>query len=124
MFKRIRNALSVHIDPLSQELDGSDMQYCFVDSLEARSEFKKMYPKANANNTDLIGQEVYQGWFTQDTVLVCEYYRIKLTEATLCELIDGNRGWKDELPKEQHAAHQARAQSQKVRGRVVQADRR
>lgn len=99
MFRRIRNALSVHIDPLSQELDGSDMKYCFVDSLESRAEFKKQYPNAKANNADLIGQEVYSGWFTTDTVLVCEYYRIKTTEETLCELVDGTKGWKSELPE-------------------------
>jgi hypothetical protein len=40
--------------------------------------------------------------------LVCEYYRIKETEATLCEVVDPltnetTVGWKDELPKEMHA---------------------
>jgi hypothetical protein len=123
MFKRIRNALSVHIDPLAQEVDGSDMKYCFIDSLEDREEFKKRYPDAGANNTDLIGQEMYRGWFAENTVLVCEYYRIKTTEATLCELLDGTVGWKDELPPAMVPLIKRERKSQ-VRGRVVQADRR
>jgi hypothetical protein len=45
--------------------------------------------------------------------LVCEYYRIKLTEATLCELIDGSTGWKDELPKDQHGYIKRERTSQK-----------
>ncbi len=102
MFKRIRNALAVHKDPLSQELDGSDSCFYFIDSLEDRKEFKRQYPKANANNTTLIGQDIYKGWFTQDTVLVCEYYRIKETPDTLCMYEDGSTGWvsdKSPLPK-------------------------
>lgn len=99
MFKRIRNALSVHIDPLSQDPDGSDMKFAFIDSLESREEFKRQYPDADANNTDLIGQDTYRGWFTDKTVLVCEYYRIKETPDTLCELPDGAKVWKSEVPK-------------------------
>lgn len=102
MFKRIRNALSVKKDPLSQELDGSDAKFYFIDSLEARAEFEKQYPDAAANNSNLVGQDMYRGWFTEDTVLVCEYYRVKELPATLCELQDGSKGWKDELPKEMH----------------------
>jgi hypothetical protein len=103
MYKSIRNALSVHIDPLSQEPDGSDMQFAFVDSIENREEFKKKYPKANANNLSLIGQQTYGSWLTADNVLVCEYYRIKKTEAVLCELSDGSKGWKADLPPGVHA---------------------
>lgn len=99
MFKRVRNALSVHIDPLSQEVDGSDMKFAFVDSLEPKKEFQKKYPKASASNNDLVGQEMYQGWIMEDTVLVCEYYRIKTEPAKVCLLSDGTSGWKDELPK-------------------------
>jgi len=102
LIKRIRNALSVHIDPLSSELDASDMQFAFLDCLEARSEFKRQYPDAGANNTNLIGEDMYRGWFTDTTVLVTEYYRIKSTEATLCRLSDGSAVWKDDLPEDQH----------------------
>jgi len=104
MFRRIRNALSVHIDPLSQEPDGSDAKFYFLDSIESREEFKRQYPKAEANNTDLIGQQIYLGWFPANNVLVTEYYRIKETKATACGLADGSSGWKDELPEPMKAS--------------------
>lgn len=97
-FKRVRNPLSVHIDPLSQEPDGSDMRFAFVDSIEDREEFKRQYPDAEANNTDLVGQDLYKGWFTENTVLVTEYYRIKEISDTLCLCADGAVHWKTELP--------------------------
>jgi hypothetical protein len=102
MFKRIRNPLSVKKDPLSTDIDGSDMNYCFVDSVEDRAEFKRKYPDAEANNTNLVAQEQYRGWFTDKTVLLTNYYRIKKTKATLCKLTDGSVGWKDDLPKVMH----------------------
>jgi Phage P22-like portal protein len=99
MFKRIRNALSVRIDPLSQEPDGSDMKYCFIESLMSRSEFRRQYPDADANDTTLIGKPGSAGWYSDTEILVTEYYRIKETEATLCEYSDGSTGWKDEAQK-------------------------
>jgi hypothetical protein len=99
MFKRIRNALSVRIDPLNQEPDGSGMTFCFIESLMARGEFKRQYPDAKANDSTLIGKPGYTGWLSDTSVLVTEYYRIKKTEATLCEYSDGSTGWKDEANK-------------------------
>lgn len=99
MFKRIRNPLSVRIDPMNQELDGSGMKYCFIESLMDRDEFERQYPDAEANDATLIGKEGYKGWLAEDTVLVTEYYRIKSTEAKLCRYSDGTIGWKDEMPQ-------------------------
>lgn len=97
-FKRIRNALSVMVDPLSTEPDGSDMKFCFIESQMARSEFEALYPDAEANNMTLFQNgEAYQYWLSEDTVLVCEYYRIERTPATLVMLSDGSTGYKDEL---------------------------
>ena len=99
-FKRIRNALSVLIDPLSQEPDGSDMQYCFIESQMAREEFKKKYPDAEANNLTLFQNgTAYQAWLSNDTVLVCEYYRIEKINAEIVLLSDGTTAYADELPK-------------------------
>lgn len=96
-FKRIRNPLSVKVDPLSQAPDGSDMQYCFIESQMARTEFEKLYPDANANNMTLFQNgTAYQYWLSEDTVLVCEYYRIVKDKATVVLLTDGTSGYKDE----------------------------
>lgn len=97
MFKSIRNSLSVKIDPLSTEPDTSDKKFCFIESLEPRKEFERQYPTAAANNQNLIGNELYQGWFDKDTVVVCEYYRIKEYPATLVMLSNGQAVFEDEL---------------------------
>lgn len=99
-YKRIRNALSVKIDPLSQEPDGSDMQFCFVESLMPRDEFEREYPDAEACNYSLFqSNQQYLAWMTDKTVLVCEYYRIEKTKSTLVLLSNGVTAYKDELPK-------------------------
>lgn len=97
-FKRIRNALSVKIDPLSQELDGSDMQYCFIESQMAKSEFEKQYPDADATDNSVFNVNTYPQWWQDETVLVCEYYRIEKVKATICLLMDGSSGYKEDLP--------------------------
>lgn len=99
MFKSVRNALSVHIDPLSQEPDGSDMKFCFIESKEPRKEFERQYPNAGACDTSLIGNTNYQGWLTTDTVTVCEYYRLVEAPAVLCQMLDGTTAWEDEVPE-------------------------
>lgn len=97
-FKSIRNALSVKIDPLSTEPDGSDMQFAFIESQMARSEFEAKYPKAQANNKTLFSSGTsYQQWLTENTVLVCEYYRIERTPAKVVLLSNGESGYKDDM---------------------------
>ena len=99
VIKSIRNALSVKIDPLSTEPDGSDMQYAFIESLMDKGEFKRQYPNASANNSGLFsdGTADYAQWITDTSVLVCEYFYIDKTEATVVQLSDGDTGFKDEL---------------------------
>lgn len=99
MFKSIRNALSVSIDPLSTEPEASDMGYCFIESLMARSDFQLEYPDAEANDPTWFGDGFsdYSAWLLPETVLVCRYYSIEVTEADVVELSNGETGWKDKL---------------------------
>lgn len=94
---RIRNALSVKIDPLATELDGSDQQYCFIEYPMSRVDFERQYPDASAIGiTDFTSGTAWYGWMDKDTVLVCEYYRIAKTEATIYLASDGNGYTKDD----------------------------
>ena len=99
--KRIRNALSVKCDPLSTELDGSDMSYCFIEYPMARVDFKREYPDAKASNiTDFSSGTAHYGWMDRDSVMVCEYYRIAKTSKTLYLASDNNGYFKDDkMPK-------------------------
>lgn len=118
-FKRIRNPLSVRIDPLSQSPDGSDMQFCFIESQMARSEFESMYPDASANNMSLFQSgSSYQYWLSDETVLVCEYYRIVKEKATVCLLTDGTSGYEDELAKPLPPEVQIKAKRESFRKRI------
>lgn len=104
VFMRIRNALSVRIDPLSIQPDGSDMKFAFVECLMSKEEFKREYPDAESDSPSSSEDgQAYAGWFSDQTVLVAEYYRIEFTRATVCLLSDGRSGYKDELPIDTHA---------------------
>lgn len=97
MFKSIRNALSVRIDPLSTEPDGSDMQFAFVESLMSKDEFKKEYPNAKAATANFAGDASYAAWISDQNVLVCDYYCIKRTEEEVVLLSNGESGFKADL---------------------------
>lgn len=97
MFKSIRNALSVKLDPLGIEPDGSDINFAFIESLMSRPDFKSEYPKANACNTSLTGDATYASWLTDATVLVCDYYCIEKTQEDVVLLSNGETGFKKDL---------------------------
>lgn len=98
MFQRIRNALSVRIDPLSVEPDGSDMQFGFVELKVAKDIFKRDYPDANASSSTLFQSDSgYSDWLSDTEVLVCDYYCIETESQPVVLLSNGESGFKDEL---------------------------
>jgi hypothetical protein len=99
-YKRIRNPLAVKIDPLSSEADGSDMGYCFIESLMDKDEFKRDYPEAEActaSSFSMGSDSTTTAWITDNTVLVCEYYEREYVPDTLIELSNGEKGYKSQL---------------------------
>jgi hypothetical protein len=97
MFRSIRNTLSVRVDPLSTEPDGSDMRFAFIESLMARDDFKREYPDAEANNSTWLHGGEYSKWLMEDAVLVCRYWYVESEKATVIQLSNGETGWKDKL---------------------------
>jgi hypothetical protein len=92
MVKRIRNAFTVHMDPASQEADGSDMQWCFISTKMSKAEFKAKYPEANCAHTSGFGTATGDkdaNWEWSDQVRVAEYYRIKFQKTTIYLLSNG-----------------------------------
>lgn len=90
-FDRIRNVFSVHIDPSTKNPDGSDMQYCFVETNMSRRELKRDYPKAESVQTAINDDD------EDKLVLVLEYYSIEETPDTLLKLTNGEVGFKTDL---------------------------
>ncbi len=101
-FKRIRNPFTVHFDPLSENPDGSDARRVLIESRMTRAEFKRKWPKAEANDTALAlgSDDIAENWMFTDEVVVAEFYRVEERPATLCLMPDGDVGWKDELRPE------------------------
>ncbi len=65
VIKRVRNPMSVLIDPTFKEADGSDMRYAFFIDEMPHAEFKAEYPKAEMVDfkEDEVGYE--EDWLTE-----------------------------------------------------------
>lgn len=90
-FDRIRNVFSVHIDPSTKNPDGSDMQYCFVETTMSRRELKRDYPKAESVQAPINDDD------EDKLVLVLEYYSVEETPDTLLKLSNGEVGFRSDL---------------------------
>ena len=99
-FKRIRNPFTVHFDPLSENPDGSDAKRVLIESRMTRAEFKRQWPKAEANDTALAlgDSDLATNWMFTDEVVIAEFYRVEETPAVICLLQDGSVKYKDEIP--------------------------
>lgn len=95
--QRVRDALSVYMDPDIQELDGSDARFAFVTEDIAKDEFETKYPEYK----DRIPQSGFGfidgGWLTEDHVRIAEYYRRSQDTDTLHQLPDGSTIRESEL---------------------------
>lgn len=71
--RRIKNPLSVYLDPDINELDGSDARFGFVFEDCPRDEVLAKYPDLRDRlANDVIGDD---DWITKDNIRVAEYYR-------------------------------------------------
>lgn len=73
--KPIKDPRSVYLDPDINEVDGSDANFGFIFSDVPTDLYKTKYPKfASAGGTAVFTNKA-DGWFTQNHVRVCEYFR-------------------------------------------------
>lgn len=91
--KAIRDRFSVLIDPRTQEVDGSDMNWCFISESMSRDEFRKRYP--NAQLGELI--EDNNWWLSDDSVRVAEYFTREPITREVLLLSDGRTVYLDEV---------------------------
>lgn len=97
--KRVKNPLNIYLDPDIDEADGSDAMYGFVFDDMPKAEFESKYPKASrlSKNWDALDN----GWRTEDTVRICEYFVVEKVEDTLYADQDGNTFMESELDADQ-----------------------
>ncbi len=85
--KRIRNPLSVMIDPGSEEADGSDMKFAFIVSTMEKDAFEKKYP--NNKPDDFVTNSDQAEWYCEQ-VRIAEYWCMKEEDRTLYQMMDGS----------------------------------
>ena len=72
--ERIKDVLSVIIDPNSKKPNFSDMDYCFITNRITKEQFKREYP----DHVDTIEDAVNEiGWGNKDFVQIAEYWTKK-----------------------------------------------
>jgi hypothetical protein len=90
--KRIRDPLSVYLDPFAQEPDGSDASWGFIVDELSKSEFKSKYPNAKAAMSDFDWKSddaCDPLWFTGEGLKVAEYFYREFQPDTLHLLSTG-----------------------------------
>ena len=87
--KRIRNHFSVYLDPFSQEPDGSDAKWGFVTEEMSQEEFKLNYPKAEPVDWEQASLGDAEGWISEETVRVAEYFHVEEKEVEIVRLSKG-----------------------------------
>lgn len=96
--KRVPNPLSVMIDPLSMNADGSDAQYGFCIDVLSKEQFKKEYPDASPESFSAGMSAGYSPLFSGkgDEVVIAELFRIEPIERTILQLENGLIVFEDE----------------------------
>lgn len=102
LIKRIRNPLSVFLDPFSQEPDGSDARFAFITDDIAKDEYLKSYPEsrlAKSGEWNATGNDATD-WINDKSVRIAEYFYKDAETKNLALLNDGRVVIKDELTEE------------------------
>ena len=91
--KTIRSALtSVYFDPAATDENKRDARWCFVITEMPIPVFKKLWPDANVSGLqDQSARELewHDGWYTEETVRVADYWSVDKVDKTILKLSDG-----------------------------------
>jgi hypothetical protein len=89
MVKRIRNPLTVLLDPNIRAADGSDADWGFVVDELPKDKFKAQFPQAKKTNWDADGQLYGDGWLSGENVRFVEYFYKEEVPRLMHLLADG-----------------------------------
>lgn len=85
--KRVRNPLSIYIDPDSKEADGSDMKFAFEVEEMKKEDFKAKYPGKIPE--DFKVDKETSDWYEGDKVRLARYWYVEEKDRKLYLLQDG-----------------------------------
>ncbi|WP_436463116.1 portal protein [Acinetobacter seifertii] len=97
-FKAVHNPEAVLIDPLSREMDGSDMSKALVCEWVCKDSIEDQYGKDSVSD---FGMDGIEKWYneTENTVLIAEYFYKDEVKDKLIQLQDGSAEFKSVLLK-------------------------
>ena len=87
VLQRILDPTSVTFDDQAKEQDASDGKFGFIETSLPMDDFKEDYPQADVGSWAPADA---QGWWTQDSVRLAEYYRVVNKPTTIYLLQDGS----------------------------------
>ena len=96
--ERILNPSSVLLDPMHKNLDGSDAEWCFIYEDMQKEEFERQYPDATMDAFD--NEVMNEGWATDETVRIAEYYYKDYETKTIVKLSSGETMFKEDVEDE------------------------
>lgn len=73
--RRVKDPLSVYLDPDIQSADGADAKFGFVFEDVPKDEYEAMYPEADPASVTFPMEATGDPWLDKDHVRVCEYFR-------------------------------------------------
>ncbi|RZG74742.1 portal protein [Acinetobacter sp. WCHAc060025] len=95
-YKAVHNPEAVLIDPLSREMDGSDMAQAIVGEWVSKDSIERQYGEDAVSDFEMEGVE---NWFndTNSTVFIAEYFYKEEVKDTLIQLEDNTVDFKSAL---------------------------
>jgi hypothetical protein len=100
----IDNPFNVYLDPYSVKVDGSDANYGFIIDKISKDEFLSEHSDSDLKNHSdwkLLAKEYEDGWLSDDSLRVCEYYFKEQQKVKLLLLSDGSSYFEDEVLKDE-----------------------
>lgn len=80
----IRNIFTVYMDPGAILPAGQDMNWCLISTKMKRTEYKRLYPKADNAQWNNVGREAdNEEWEDKEEIRLAEYFRIREKVETL-----------------------------------------
>lgn len=101
LIKRIRDRFSVTFDPYSQEPDGSDANYAFIEDSIPKEDYLARYGESKlASDGAWSGfEQDHPEWVLKDSVRIAEYFYKEFRDDTLLQLSSGKTILKSQLPE-------------------------
>ncbi len=84
--ERVRDPMTIYLDPSIKEVDGSDAGFGFVFVDYKKDEYKRKYGSKAVDDARFPLGESGSTWIGKDKIRVCEYFRVKISNEVIAAL--------------------------------------